>query len=366
VVEISGGAPHWSTKLSTDANGRFSAKNIPSGMYWINYTLAGGWVVHDHDKAARIKVEPATPLELTVRGERPYRERLKAAVVLDKSTYAVGDTATVTVTLTNIDDRVISGVQAGCNRGEDIHPGENHHLGGTGLVPMPETWGDLRPSAPGVTLNPGETKTFVIAEKVPAAAKWIRKVVVACDFAPNSRYNTDGAFGYDWASLPGGSGGMKVRLFHYPNHSGQGGYGEAIAHTRVMMMTDKVNGFLVAEAVSDAQGYVHFEKIPPGEFWLVIDGPWMFQGEWGGRVRVYDGTVWEDTLSVVPGPPPGSRPDGGEPQESPPGSEVDTVDTGTAGALARTGASVLGLGVLAVLLVAFGIGARVAGRRKTV
>lgn len=210
-----------------------------------------------------------------------------------------------------------------------------------------------------MTLIPGETKTFVIVEKVPAAARSNRKVIVACDFAPNPGYNTDGPYGYDWASVPGGFGELEGPLFHDRNGNWRLDEGEAITRARVLMMTDKVNGFLVAETVSDAQGNVHFKKVPPGEFWLVIDGPWMFEGEWDGHVQIRDEGVAQVQLTVVPSPKPGDD----EPHEARPESDVDT---GTAGALAKTGASVLGLGVLAVLLVAFGIGARVAGRRRTV
>lgn len=92
-----------------------------------------------------------------------------------------------------------------------------------------------------------------------------------------------------------------------------------------------------------------------------VDGPWKFDGgEWAGHVQVYGDVVADYRFMVVPGPPPPPAPDpGGADDRDPAGGG------GTGGALAKTGAGVLGLGVLAVLLVTFGLGARAAGRRKT-
>ncbi|PWK90876.1 SdrD B-like protein [Lentzea atacamensis] len=361
VVEANGGAPHGYFKTTTDVSGRFSFNGVPSGSYWVGYTLADGWLVHIEGDGPQSWVEPGASVQLTARAERPYRETLKATVVLDKATYAVGDLAKITITLTNTGDREISGIQAACNR-----IGDGNHLGGSDEDPM-TGWGDLSYWGKGVTVGPRETRTFVVTEKVPTAARNKRRVVIACDFAPNPGYNTDGPYGFDWASVPGGSGGLTGPLYHDRNGNYVVDAGEAIPNTRILLLTDKENGFAVAETVSDDQGTVRFEQVPPGNWWAWVDGPWKFEGEWGGHVQVFGDVVASSGFPVVPGPPPGPEP-GGDPGT---GDPVDTGDTddsaggGTGSALAKTGASVLGLGVLAVLLVAFGLGARVAGRRRT-
>lgn len=354
VVEANGGAPHGYFRTTTDVFGRFSFKDVPSGSYWIGYTLADGWLVHVEGNNPLSWVEPGAEVQLTARAERPYRETLKATVVLDKATYAVDDEAKITIKLTNNGDREVTGIQAACNR-----VGDANHLGGG------QDWGELGPHGRGVTVGPGETSTFVVTEKVPAAARNKRRVVIACDFAPNPGQNNDGPYGFDWASVPGGSGGLTGPLYHDRNRNNLVDAGEAIPGAGIALLTDKEDGFAVAETVSDAHGNVRFEQVPPGNWWAKVDGPWRFEGEFGGHVQVFGDVVATSGFPVVPGPEPGGDDPGtGDPADTDDNTEV-SAGGGTDGALAKTGASVLGLGVLAVLLVAFGLGARVAGRRKT-
>ncbi|NKE58857.1 hypothetical protein FXN61_19410 [Lentzea sp. PSKA42] len=350
VVEANGGAPYGYFKTTTDSDGRFSFKDIPTGGYWVSYTLPDGWIVHLEGELQQTRVEPGVATQVVARAERPYRERLKATVVLDKATYALGDEAQVTITLKNTDDRRISGIQVRCNP-----LGHGNHLGGSGYYPAPPSWGDLRPTSKGVTLDAGETKVFVVKEPVPIAARSSRKLIVTCDFAPNPDRNTDGAHAYDWASIKGGGLTLKGWIGQDRNGSNWFDEGEGIPNTRIVLLTDRENGFPVVEAVSDAKGNVRFDDVPPGDYWAWIDGPWKFEGE-RGHTSVQDNNLHHPYFfSVVPDL---SRTSG-------PGSTDGAANGGSSGALAKTGASVLGLGVLAVLLVAFGLGARVAGRRKT-
>jgi hypothetical protein len=180
-------------------------------------------------------------------------------------------------------------------------------------------------------------------------ARWTGRVRVYCDFAPGIEGNLDFASAYDWASVPGGFGTLKGRLAQDKNGNHELDPGETIAHARILLLTDRENGFRVAETVSDADGNVRFGQMPPGDFWASIDGPWKFEGQTGGRVEIRADGVTRNDFFVVPDLRP-----------APP-----RTDGGTGGALAKTGASVLGLGVVALLLVAFGFGARVTGRRRT-
>ncbi|MFC3899102.1 SdrD B-like domain-containing protein [Lentzea rhizosphaerae] len=345
-LELGGGTPLRGYGGSTDDNGRFHYKGIPSGYYSINYTLADGWAVHLDGDKPRFRVEPGKPVELVARAERPFRESLKATVVLDKSTYQAGDIAKITVTLTNTSDREIRGVQAGCNRNAELN-----QLGGRmGFTPMPEGWGDLRPGTEGVTLASGETRTIVATEKVPAKALESRAVAVACDFAPNPVHNTDGPSGYDWASVPGRFGAVDVLLAHDVNKNLRVDPGEAVPNTRIALMTDREYGAVVADAVTDANGRAYLDQVPPGEYWAWIDGPWKFEDPNNAYVRVGADAKIQGWFGVVPGQAP-----------APPGTaDGEQVATGgTSGgmrvALAKTGASVLGLAFLGVLLVAAGV-----------
>ncbi|WP_439662612.1 SdrD B-like domain-containing protein [Lentzea sp. HUAS TT2] len=342
LVEISGGAPYAYFKTTTDANGRFSLTNIPSGDYTVDYTLAGGWIVHAENDRQAPFVSPGVPLQLTARGERPYTEALKVTTVLDNTTYVIGADAKIAITLSNKAAYPVDGVQAAC-----ISEGNTWRVS--------DRWGDLHSA--GVTLGPGETKTLLVDEKVPESARATGRVTVKCDFAPGIEWNQDFVTGYDWALIPGGHGSVTGPLAHDRNHNSLGDPGESMPNATVRLMTDREFGGIVAETVSDADGMVRFEQVPPGTYWAQVDGPWKFEGINGGRLDVTAGQETFYFFVVVDGPPP----------TTPGGDDGGTGDGGwgAEGALAKTGASVLGLGAVAVLLVAFGIGARVAGRRRT-
>ncbi|WP_052684455.1 SdrD B-like domain-containing protein [Lentzea aerocolonigenes] len=345
-VKVNGWAMEGTLKASTDASGGFTFKDLPSGGYWVEYALNDGWMVHlEGGEEPYFRVRPGPPVQLTGRADRPYRELLKASMALDKPVYMVGEDVKLTVTLTNTSDRRIVGIQAGCNR-----VGDSHHLGGGMDAPMPESWGDLRYSRPGVTLAAGETRTIVVTEKVPVGARSRQQVVAACDFEPNPGYNVDGPFVITSAGVPGGFGALTGPLAHDRNGNHAVDPGEAIPNARILLLLDRDSDLQVADTVSDAQGNVRFGQLPPGEFWAQVDGPWKFEGDNPGRVEVRVDTSTSTQFFVVPALTP---------------SGDDQPGGGVRGALAKTGASVLGLAAIAALLVAFGIGARVAGRRKT-
>ncbi|MGW6443524.1 SdrD B-like domain-containing protein [Lentzea sp. NPDC055074] len=343
VVEANGGAPYDYFRTTTDAEGRFSFKKVPSGDYVIGYALADGWIVHAESNAPQVHVRPGPPLQVTARAERPYTEALKASVVLDRSVYAIGDQAKITITLSNRAGYEVRNVQAGCERAENTWP-------------VTEAWGDLR--EPGLTLAPGETRTITFSEKVPAEVAGSNRVAVHCAFAPWVVANTeDVVVGYDWASIPGEPGTVRGTILYDRNQNYWVDPGEPLQNTRLLLMTEREYGGIVAETVTDADGNLLFERVPPGTYWLQVDGPWQFAVPVTAMVEVTAGADGFLLLFVVPGPPP--TPPAGD------GGESGGDDGGTGGALAKTGASVLGLGALAMLLVAFGLGARVIGRRRT-
>ncbi|MFC3899101.1 SdrD B-like domain-containing protein [Lentzea rhizosphaerae] len=346
VVEANGGAPYNYYKATTDAEGRYSFNELPTGAYSIGFTLAGGWIVHFPDDVVQhVQVEAGKSVQLVTGAQRPYAEVLKATVQFDKTAYAVGEEVKITVKLTNRGGYVINGVHALCNRNQ----GDNH-LGDR--VNPSESWGDLRWHAKGVTVNPGETVTLVVTERVPEAARVANRVELLCEIAPRAEFNRDFAPAYDWANVPGGGNGDVMALVA---HDKDGDHvmdpGDVVPHARVRLMSDREHGFLVAEAVGDVWGWVRFTDVPAGMYWATVDGPWKIVEQYrtvgvraGGSGLYYIG-VEPDPGAVQPGD--GVQPAGG-----------GTSTGGTKVALARTGASVLGLAFLGALLVAAGAALR--------
>jgi hypothetical protein len=178
-------------------------------------------------------------------------------------------------------------------------------------------------------------------------------VVAACDFAPNAGWNGDGPSAHDSARVPGGFGSLKGELFHDRNHNWTVDPGEAIVNTRIVLR-DAELGTDVAEAFSDGKGDLRFPKVPAADYRAWIDGPWKFDGENGGHVRIFADVEGNVSFVVVPDARPAT---GGVTPPAP-------AAGGPGDALAKTGASVLGLGLIGALLVAFGLGASVIGRRR--
>ncbi|MFS8100843.1 hypothetical protein LFM09_27310 [Lentzea alba] len=348
-VEIEHSSPYTVHKQTANADGRFEFKNLPSGDYFIRYALPGGWVVHNDRDDTVIRVQPGKPVELVARGERPWNETLSAKLVLDKDVYQVGETAKISITLTNSGDRAISGITALCNG-----IGDENQLGY--WPDNPKDWGELRKPGKGVTVGAGETRTFVATEQVPQAALNFGTVVASCYFAPFAHNNSDGAYASDTARVPGGFGSLKGELAYDRNGNRQAEADEFIGNTRVVLR-DRELGVDVAEAFSDDKGQLHFEHVPAGDYYVAwVDGPWKFDGENSGHVRIFGGVEGGYSFFVVPAP---QQPRAGDTPPAP------AAGGGGGAVLAKTGGSVVGLGLLGALLVAFGFGASVIGRRRT-
>ncbi|MCP2244635.1 SdrD B-like domain-containing protein [Lentzea aerocolonigenes] len=346
VVEANGGAPYGYYKATTDAEGRYSFSDLPAGDYSVGYTLAGSWIVHVPDNVVqKVRVEPGRPVQLVAGAQRPYAEVLKATVQFDKTSYAVGDEVKITVRLTNRGGYVINGVHALCNRDRLTNNLGDHRF-------PADSWGDLRPSAKGVTVGPGETVTLVVTEVVPYEARRLNRVELLCEFAPQAEFGRDFASAYDWAHVPGGGPGSANVLVAYDKDED---YvidpGDAIGNVRVRLMSHRENGFLVAEATTDVWGWARFTGVPAGSYWAEVDGPWKFRNENESSVWISDGVAWP-VLWMVPGPDPAQPGAGDQPATG------GTSNSGTKVALARTGAGVLGLAFLGVLLLTAGTALR--------
>ncbi|MEV6711914.1 SdrD B-like domain-containing protein [Lentzea sp. NPDC051208] len=352
VVEARATQPGY-FKTTTLADGSFGFSDLPSGDYYLVYAFPGGWVVHSDGSNPAVRVQPGAPAQVVARGERPYDESLSAKVTLDQDVYQPGEAAKISITLTNRGQHEISGIVAACNGA-----GSSNELGAS--TKPGHGWGDL--FGPGVTVGAGETKTFVAIEAVPQGALELGTVIVGCRFAPDAINNFDAPFAWDTARVPGGFGSVSGELFVDRDGDYRPDAGETIGNTRIVLR-DRELGVDVAETFSDDKGHVHFDKVPAGDFWAWVDGPWKFEGEYGGHVQVFAGSESRNDFLVVADPRPVTE---DAPKPAPAVAAGGSGSGGTDDALAKTGASVLGLGLLGALLVAFGFGASLIGRRRQV
>ncbi|HEX5120271.1 MAG TPA: carboxypeptidase-like regulatory domain-containing protein [Pseudonocardiaceae bacterium] len=154
-------------QATTDSNGVFTFKNQPGGPYDLFFAAPSGWLLDDTtiDIAA-----PGVPNHGRFVATRPESTFLSASMSFDQPSYAVGDTAGITVTLDNSNGATLTGVGAICDLSGD--PGQLTGIG-PGWAPFD--------SPGGATVPPGES-TFQVSETVPANSAGPGTVEARCFF----------------------------------------------------------------------------------------------------------------------------------------------------------------------------------------
>lgn len=182
---------------------------------------------------------------------------LHPTLTLDKDLYHVGDTANVTITLTNSGPVALTGITAGCNR-----IGNANQLNASG-----PGWAALASTGAGVTIPAGQTLTFHISATVPQAAQQFGYYAAICDFG-----NVDGPGrpqASDKAYVPGGHGAVTVHANKLASGGSPGlavsGVGLAIVHTAFCPY--------LARGTTNSAGTFTFSNIPPGTYDLYIYPP---------------------------------------------------------------------------------------------
>jgi LPXTG-motif cell wall-anchored protein len=339
-VTARGGTPFVEESARTDDAGRFFFANLPEGRYTLVLGLPGGWF---HDESSSFEVHPGGP-EAMVRAVRDASE-LRGSVTFDKPVYAVGDTIRERVTLTNTGTVDLAGVTARCVEGA-----APNQLSGLG-------WGDLvHDVAPGVTVRAGETRTFDFTDVVPAGGRLYGFVTISCWFSTSYRYD-DGPLSIARAEVPGGTGSSGGVLYVDRDEDFNLDPGESVPNVKVFLVTG--SGTVVARAFADADAHFMFSDVPANNYILRVVGPWRAKDGVDLRIGVFDGAVMDGALyAIEPGP---DQADLDVPRTS-------TVDTPRAPAprasppvrrpanLADTGASVVELTAIGVLLLLAGAG----------
>jgi LPXTG-motif cell wall-anchored protein len=326
VVTIGGGVPYVFMDVRIGPGGAFTVPDLPVGHYTLFADLPYGWEVTTqpyYDLAGGT----ATWVVRAVRLVAPPT----ATITFDRARYAAGDPIRVRVTLTNPTAVTRTHVREHCD-GEAPNVLSGAH------------WGELDPGV-GVTLRPGETRTFDFADVVPPAAAEYGFVRVTC------RAGADGS----WlgppvratAAVPGRFGSVTGRVC-------RPGTDPCVPVPGVSLR------LATGHALAGPDGRFRLTGVPAGHHEIRFAGPWRHAPGGDAYLQVLGDKTVDRRVDVVPGPVIG-RPAAPVP---PPARNVTTAAP-VPTRLADTGANVGGLSAAGVLMVLTGA-ALVAVRRRDV
>jgi LPXTG-motif cell wall-anchored protein len=312
--------------------------------------MPGGWVVAGQSVA----VNGSKHVQL--RGTRPLSEGLAVTAKFDEGPYRAGDTATLTVSLTNNGPREAKNIVAIC----DIDREE--HLVGT---EKPANWGVLATGGDGVTLKAGEAVTLKVHGTVPQASLDHGVVFVRCEFRDkNSSAAGGNPFVFTLAKVPGRTGTGAGLFFHDKDLDNNADKGEPGVGSLPVTLLDPLDGKEIGSTTTAADGRYRVAGLPAGWYIAVPRGPWTLKNNEFFVVKAGD-KVDERDIALVPGPlrvdlgslpKPPAPPDADSTPESRNESQNRT--------LANTGANVIGLTVGGVVVLLLGAGTVLATRRR--
>ncbi len=340
--------PQVSVTTTTDFSGKFAFVGIPAGRYSARFSPPQGWSI---GAIGDVVVGPGAEPDVLVRAVTPLAGVLKPAIAFRKTTYAPGETAHLTVTLTNTGHADLSGITA------SSVPSQN------GLDAQPD-WGEF--ASPGVAVPAGQTRTFDVPVLVPQVAFDYGHVTVRAEFkVPGAQ---DSPVVQTVARVPGGIGTHISGLVELRRSTGH----SEITNTKVYL-TDQVTGRIVARAITDMHGVFRFPDLPADLYDFHIVGRWrpstmplqVFAGsnaDIPNVMRVFDyGPEQPDPDLVTTTPVPTTTPAPTTTQVPVPSSEQNTGDTAQ---LAQTGADVGDWVIWALLALPIGVCLVLVARRR--
>jgi len=192
-----------------------------------------------------------------LRAVRPLAETVHANLALDRETYRAGDSALVTISLTNTGPRPVTGVFAAC---DGIGYGRDLDI-------TPAGWGELAYGGPGATIQPGETRTFRVPGTVRDVSGSWGFLEEYCDF-PRDEDFSGSPRGEDTAKVTGRTGTSAGRIV---TETGEGLPGQQVE------ATDVDTGSVVT-ATTDADGRLTVTG-SAGRYRLSVPGPWVLSGD---------------------------------------------------------------------------------------
>lgn len=286
-VVVNGGHPDAEYTTTTDAAGRFAFSGLPRGDYRIGFA-APEWSFVWKSYAVDGEDDP----DLVFRGARPIVSQLTASAGLDRSAYGVGDTAIVTLTLTNSDAVPIPDLTAVA-------------YSNSAAIDL----GELAQGGPGVTIPANAGRTFRISVAVDRHAADSGYLYVTCTFGAPPHSNGSVTATAE-ARIPGAVAakvtGLVAQQLPVPGVTTMGppAFGPRVPDLKVYLR-DQFTGEIIARATTGAAGEFEFRDVPAGAHQLGLVGPWRIV--YGGPrfyVGVHEGGLGPigHLVLVAPGP----------------------------------------------------------------
>jgi hypothetical protein len=359
-VTVRGGRPYADYTATTDSAGRFTFPDLPRGRYEVKYASDEWWFPH-----LDVDVDGVDDPDMSIRGTPLVNRVLTATGSLDQSTYRLGDTARLALTLANSGPMPLTGITASC----------------WSFGSAPFDLGELAPGGPGVTVPANASRDFVVAISVNAYMVDTGNLYADCTFGAPPHYNGN-VIVKAHARVPGGRAPKVAGLVALERpRSGTAPLGPPVPGAPVpnlkVYLKDQFTGAVFVRATTNASGVFEFFDVPAGTHQLGVVGPWeIVYGGPGFPVTASDnGSPSNHLVLLVPGtdkPDPDPAPQPGDPSPPPGTAPPGTAPPGTgpaqqptAAQLAATGVNVtwLALGGLLTLLAGIGLVTRI-GRRR--
>lgn len=273
-ISVSGGYPLHLDEAPVGAGGAFAFPDLPAGRYFVDVSLPPFWQVAEDSFTV-----PNGPATWAVRAIPYVEPALTASATFDQDSYPVGATVREHVVLTNDGTVDLVGVHAMCEADK------SNMLTSDG-------WGELSPEG-GVTLRPGETRTFDFTDVVPPSADRYGFIVLKCWFLLGD--GTTAADTLDQATVPGRDGAVTGELCQPDTMPCV-----PVPSLEVLVMDDIDR--VVARVVAGKDGTFEFPVLPAGSYGIRFIGPWRLAPGADTHHRVMAEQTIHWRLDVVPGP----------------------------------------------------------------